>query len=197
MLVVTPNPSLRERSKVKRRRAIQRAALKLFAERGYDGATIADIADLAEVAPRTITMYFPTKLDIAMSYAQETASDMTAAFYRNPDLSFIQVLDIWLQGEAGSVESELAALTTAMVNANPPLKAAFNSILAEAFYVGEAAFLAEVGLPEKHPLRPIVQAVMTAALTAYLGLDASGDRRELHQSFMRYLSAIIAASRLD
>jgi len=29
----------------------------LFAERGYDSTTIADIAEAAEVAPRTVAMY--------------------------------------------------------------------------------------------------------------------------------------------
>ncbi len=35
---------LRERSKARRREAIIRAALELFADRGYDATTIADIA---------------------------------------------------------------------------------------------------------------------------------------------------------
>ncbi len=47
---------LRERSKARRRTAIIRAAYELFAERGYDATTVADIAEAAEVAPRTGAM---------------------------------------------------------------------------------------------------------------------------------------------
>src|SRR5215472_11475032 len=70
-------PGLRERSKARRRAQIQRTAMRLLAERGYDSATVADIADAAEVAPRTVTGYFQSKADLALSYADETATRLT------------------------------------------------------------------------------------------------------------------------
>jgi AcrR family transcriptional regulator len=59
-----PSPGLRERKKQKTRDTISKVALELFAERGYEQTTIAEIADAAEVSPRTIFAYFPTKEDI-------------------------------------------------------------------------------------------------------------------------------------
>ena len=43
----------RERKKQKTRRALADAATRLFADRGYEETTIADLAMAAEIAPRT------------------------------------------------------------------------------------------------------------------------------------------------
>jgi AcrR family transcriptional regulator len=57
-------PGLRERKKQKTRETIIKVALELFVERGYEETTIAEIADAAEISPRTIFAYFPSKADI-------------------------------------------------------------------------------------------------------------------------------------
>jgi AcrR family transcriptional regulator len=62
-----PSPSerpalgLRERKKAKTRAAIQRHALRLFREQGYDATTTSQIAAAAEVSDSTFFRYFPTK----------------------------------------------------------------------------------------------------------------------------------------
>ena len=194
--MTTPLPSLRERSKAKRRRAIQRAALQLFGERGYDGATIADIADAAEVAPRTVSMYFPTKFDIAMSLSNDLADRLTSAFDRFPELSFSDVVDRWIVAEIESAEPDFAAVVSAMYAANPALRAASTNNIDRAADVGGAALVAETGLAPEDPMVQIVAAAVGAALTRYLtaALQAPSTR-DGHESFMRYLRAIINAAR--
>lgn len=54
----------RDRRRAETRWAIYEAALTLFGGRGFDAATMKQIAELAGVSQRTVFHYFPTKDDI-------------------------------------------------------------------------------------------------------------------------------------
>ena len=52
---------LRERKKLRTRRALAEGALRLFAEQGFDATTIDELADEAEVSKTTFFRFFPAK----------------------------------------------------------------------------------------------------------------------------------------
>ncbi len=62
--VAAANREKRQRQKNERRDAILSAARKVFAQRGYDGTTMADIAREAGVAAGTVYLYFASKTDL-------------------------------------------------------------------------------------------------------------------------------------
>ncbi|MFE0625550.1 TetR family transcriptional regulator [Streptomyces sp. NPDC058864] len=66
-VTVPTRPGLRERKKIRTRWAIRRAAHRLFEAQGYDGTTVDQIADAAEVSASTVFRYFPTKEDIVLA----------------------------------------------------------------------------------------------------------------------------------
>jgi AcrR family transcriptional regulator len=76
--------SLRERKKAITRRAIRDAAERLFAERGYDEVTVAEIADAANVSVKTLFVYFRSKEDLVFADT-ELLDRLIAGLAARPD----------------------------------------------------------------------------------------------------------------
>jgi AcrR family transcriptional regulator len=78
-------PGLRERKKQRTRETIARAAHELFAERGYQATTLAEIAEAADVSTRTIFAYFPSKEDILFSSFASMKEELGRALAERPE----------------------------------------------------------------------------------------------------------------
>jgi AcrR family transcriptional regulator len=96
-------PGLRERKKAKTRAAIQQEAMRLFRERGYDGATVEDIAEAAEVSPSTFFRYFPTKEDVVLRDDYDELM-MEAFVAQPPDLTPLQAARAAMHGMAAILD---------------------------------------------------------------------------------------------
>lgn len=124
-------PDRRERKKQRTRLAIQNAAFELFAERGYRETTINAIADRADVAPRTVTVHFPTKEELLFDAEPFTLESLvTVLEAREPHKSALDALREWMASTMTALASpesngrvwERRALRAHIINAEPELR---------------------------------------------------------------------------
>ena len=75
---------LRERKKQQTRQLLADTARRLFAERGFENVSVAEIARVADVSEATVFNYFPTKEDLVYSGLEAFENALLAAVGDRP-----------------------------------------------------------------------------------------------------------------
>lgn len=92
---------LRERKRRHTRTAIAHTAMELFAERGFDEVSVAEIAAAAGVAEKTVYNYFPVKADMFFDEAGDILAELLAAVrYRAAGDSALAAVGTFMAGRA-------------------------------------------------------------------------------------------------
>jgi AcrR family transcriptional regulator len=182
-----PRLGLRERKKQQTRETIERVALKLFAERGFDETTIADIAAAADVSPRTIFSYFDGKEDILFCGESEHFERLEEMLdQRPPGTTTADALREFLSSTAP--HDDAALLRKQVMMANPGLgmrmRSRFESLLRESI----AKDLG--GGADDIRSRLIASAINAAFTTMREQLEAGGDAPN-HEQVMRTLDEVL------
>ncbi|WP_106401023.1 TetR family transcriptional regulator [Actinocorallia populi] len=123
---------LRERKKEQTRRRIAAVALRLFAERGFDGVSVNEIAAAAEVSKATFFAYFPGKESLVLQgVGEEDMAGIVAR--RSPEQSPLQALRAHYRAFAAGpmAEEDWGEVTARMrvVFDSPALSGAANALL--------------------------------------------------------------------
>ncbi len=103
--------SLRERKKLATRHELRRVALRLVAERGYAEVTVEEIAEAANVSPRTFFNYFPSKEAVLFGTDPGRAVAASVAIIGQwPGEPVLTVLRRVMAGQAAEIFDELSEL---------------------------------------------------------------------------------------
>jgi AcrR family transcriptional regulator len=132
---VAADLGLRERKKRQTRELLTDTANRLFADRGFDAVTVAEIARTANVSEVTVFNYFPTKEDLffgGMQFFEETLLDAVRTrapgesvleAFRRPVLAGFPVL-------AADKRARSIVAARKLISASPALEAHEREIVA-------------------------------------------------------------------
>lgn len=102
---------LRERKKLRTRRAIERVGLDLFARTSFQETTLAEIARAAEVAPSTLHAYFPTKEDILFAfYDRFITTARERVLNRDASENMIDAIHAWVSEDVPAFADDEATI---------------------------------------------------------------------------------------
>jgi AcrR family transcriptional regulator len=115
---------LRETKKLATRQHIADEAMRLFATRGFDHVTVADVAAEAAVSQKTVFNYFPTKEDLFYDEVPERARRLADAIRSRPaGESVVTTLRRLQVGECGRLCSPGFATFARVIEESPALQA--------------------------------------------------------------------------
>jgi len=121
--MTTAPMGLRERKKLATRQLIAETARRLFAERGFDRVTVAEIARSADVSEKTVFNYFATKEDLVYWQLEAFEARLLGAISeREPGESALTAFSRFVLAQRGLIvekdperREELLALTRVIV----------------------------------------------------------------------------------
>lgn len=167
---------LRERKKQRTREQIVEAAMRLFAKRGYDATTIADIAAAADIAPRTFFAYFPSKEALVFVNTDENIDALAQALAERPEGEYaFATLRRWVdeQFAEGTIDDEAENLRKDLCRESAELQRVQHAVMARV----EELLRVEVARDLDEPADSLRPQLVAAAAAATLRSLSDGPKR--------------------
>jgi AcrR family transcriptional regulator len=188
---------LRDRKRARTRRMVQAEALRLFADKGYYGTTVEDIADAAAISPRTFFRYFATKEDVVVWDGQDLPSAGSPAERPAGESAAESVHAVFreMMKKLGSQDRDLTVARLRLVFTVPEVRSRYWSDQPDAPSVFRS-MLAGRNIPVDEPqARVVVMAIMNAAAVAMDRWQRDGGTGDLVALFDEAVNALAAAMR--
>lgn len=178
--------SLRDRQRAETRHRIQRQAIRLFVDRGYDATTVNDVAAAAGVSAMTVYRHFPTKEDLVLyddfdQLAAATISELpaTGSLADRIGRTVLATFDL-----AGTHDREILLDRLRLMISTPALQARH----LDSQYRLQEAFVTGIGAGSDNPAaefqtRAAAGAVLGVAYTALLRWAAEDGESSLPELF--------------
>ena len=185
---------LRERKRLKTKAAIQREALRLFLNKGFDETTIEEIAAAAEISPSTFFNYFPSKEEVV--FQDELDPLILAAFDAQPrDTHPIRAIRNAMRSVFENLTPEQDRVMReriALMSSTPSLRAAM--LVQFADLVDQIAALVAIrsgGSPTDFAIRNLSGALLGVMMSALFKAvqDPEADLLEVADQAMAHLEA--------
>lgn len=196
--VPLPCDGHRERKKARTRELLTEAAVRLFAERGFEQTKVDDITAAADVVPRTFFRYFAGKDDAIFSWYNLARDGIIAALRSRPRgegivTALIAALD---ESLSASGTQRILRLTGQVVAKSPELRGRLDAV--RTMHRGDIASALAHRLPPSAAL--VAQMVTAAVLAAYgemidkwVGEDTGGPMSNYTVPAMKLASKIFAS----
>ena len=172
---MSAEPGLRERKKRRMRELIADTARRLFAERGFDAVTVAQVARAADVSEGTVFNYFPTKEDLFYAGMHAFEVELVDAVRHRPaGQSVLRAFEaLVLSGAERLAADDVAAMVESaarIISASPALQARAREIDARATDALAAVIAEEAGAPGSIEPTVVAHALMGvhSALVAHV-----------------------------
>lgn len=186
---------LRERKKRRTRQLIADEALALFAAQGFQDTTIRQIADAAEVSPRTVSAYFPAKEALVFSDHDEVFDQLEERLADRPEgelaADTLRAFLVAMLEEHGP-DAEHSRSVRELVESDPALRIYERGLQERAERIVAAAVAADLGLPEDDLVPHMVGAATIATLDAMGRRMKEGDPAEFEPQALRLIDEAMA-----
>ncbi len=140
---------LRESKKQRTRQEIADRAMQLFAQRGFDHVTVAEVAEAAEVSEKTVYNYFPTKEDLYFDELPERQAALVGAIRdRRPGESILASLHRLQTSECPRLCSPGFLIFAQILEESPALRAKELEVMAQFAQVLTDALVRELEVTE-------------------------------------------------